>query len=180
MVPALTRTQAHLGRIGEEALPLLARLTFAGVLLTYFWKSALTKTGPGIFGWLHPSAGAYAQIFPRQLEAAGYDPSALGAWPWAVTTAGTLAEFVLPALILLGLATRPAALGMMAFIAVQSLTDIIGHGADSATIGRLFDRDPGSLIADQRALWGLCVAVLLFKGAGALSLDRLLARRLGG
>ena len=32
-----------LDRLGDWALPLLARLVFAGVLLGYFWLSALTK-----------------------------------------------------------------------------------------------------------------------------------------
>ena len=38
----------------EWLLPLLARLVFAGVLLTYFWASGLTKLGDGIGGIFTP------------------------------------------------------------------------------------------------------------------------------
>jgi putative oxidoreductase len=154
----------------DALLSTLARLVFAGVLLGYFWASGLTKIGAGPFS---PSAGAYAQIFPRQLEAAGYDPSALGGFATLVVVAGTLAEFLLPALIVLGLATRLAALAMIGFIAVQSLTDIFGHGAAA---GAWFDRASDALIADQRALWVLLLAVLVIKGGGPAAVDQLLGR----
>lgn len=154
----------------DAVLSTVARLLFAGVLLGYFWSSALTKLGAGPFS---PSAGAYAQIFPRQLEAAGYDPSALGLLATLVVLAGTWAEFVLPMLIVVGLLIRPAALAMVGFIAVQSLTDVFGHGADP---GAWFDRASDALIADQRALWALLLAVLVIKGAGPLSGDRLVGR----
>ena len=159
-------------------LPLLARFTFAAVLLPYFWHSAATKLGDGFFGFLSPSVGAYAQIFPKVFEAAGYDVSKLGIFHWAVVTAGTWAEFVLPALIVLGLLTRLAALGMAGFIAVQSLTDLYGHGGieHAATLGAWFDRVPDGVILDQRAFWVFTLAVLVVQGAGALSLDRLVFR----
>ena len=145
-----------------------ARLIFAAVLLGYFWASGLTKLGNGVFS---PSVGAYAQIFPKAMEAAGFDPSQMGLWRKLVVLAGTWAEFLLPTLIVLGLMTRAAALGMMGFVAVQSLTDIFGHGAG---FGAWFDRASDAVIADQRALWMLLLAVLVVKGAGPLSVDRLL------
>lgn len=160
-------------RLGDALLPLVARLVFAGVLARYFLGSALTK----LEGPLTPSLGAYAQIFPRAMEAAGFDPSQLGPWHWLVVIAGSWAELVLPALILLGLATRAAALGMIGFTLVQSLTDVIGHKAGPATIGAWFDRTSDALILDQRALWLLLFLTLVLKGAGALSLDRLIARQ---
>ena len=148
-------------------LPTLARLVFAGVLLGYFWSSALTKfAGP-----FTPSVGAYAQIFPRAFDAVGYDPSQLGLWHWAVVMAGAYAELILPALIVLGLLTRLAALGMAGFVVVQSLTDIFGH---SAATGAWFDRASDALILDQRALWLLLLIVLISKGAGPISADRFL------
>jgi len=162
---------AALDRLAPEALPLLARLVFAGVLAGYFWASAVTKLGDGIFS---PSVGAYAQIFPRLLEVAGYDPAALGVFSRVVVVAGTWAEFVLPALIVLGLATRVAALGMIGFIAVQSITDIFGHLAEPETVGIWFDRVPDAMILDQRAFWVLTLLILLLQGAGRLSLDRVL------
>ena len=119
-INALTEPAAQL----DALLPLLARFTFGAVLALYFWASALTKLGDGIFGFLFPSAGAYVQIFPHAMENVGYDPSALSLWHLAVVTAGTRAEFILPLTILIGLFTRLSALGMIGFIVVQSLTDL--------------------------------------------------------
>ncbi len=169
---------AHIERLGTLLLPLFARFAFAAVLMVYFWNSALTKLGDGLFGFLSPSIGAYSQIFPKQLEAAGYDASQLGLFHWAVVMAGTYAEFILPLLILLGLATRLAALGMIGFVVVQSLTDVYGHGAtDPKTLGAWFDRLADGAILDQRLLWIIVLSVLVIRGAGPLSLDRLLRRR---
>lgn len=161
-------------------LPTLARFLVAAVLLVYFWHAAGTKLGGGLFGLFQPSLGGYAQIFPRQMEAAGYDASQLGLWHWAVVVAGTLAEYILPALVVLGLATRVAALGMIGFIVIQSLTDLYGHGgiAHPETLGAWFDRLPDGAILDQRALWVFVLLTLVLKGAGPLSLDRLVAARL--
>ena len=164
-------------RTSEIVLPTLARLVFAGVLLIYFWNSALTKVGDGVLGIVNPSLGAYAQIFPRQMEAVGYDVSQLGVFHWLVVTAGTLAEFILPLLIVIGLLTRLAAIGMIGFTLVQSLTDIVGHHADAATIGNWFDRASDALIVDQRAFWILLLLILVIKGAGPLSVDRILSRQ---
>ena len=156
-------------RQSDWLLPSLARLVFAGVLAGYFWASAATK----LDGPFSPTAGAYAQIFPRVFEAVGYDQSQLGPFHWLVAIAGAWAEIALPLLILLGLLTRFAALGMAGFVLVQSLTDIFGHGVET---GAWFDRASDALILDQRALWMLLLVVLVLKGAGPLSVDRLLAK----
>lgn len=170
---------ATLERAADPLLPLLARLTFAATLLVYYWASGLTKLGDGVLGLFSPSTGAYAQIFPRQLEAVSYDASQLSPLHSLVVLAGTWAEFVLPALILVGLLTRLAALGMIGFVLIQSLTDIYGHGLiDAATIGAWFDRMPDGVILDQRLLWVFLLSVLALKGAGALSLDAVLRRRM--
>ena len=58
------------------------------MLLVYFWNSARTKLGDGVFGFLHPSVGGYAQIFPQAMEAVQFDISKLGAFHWAVVEAG--------------------------------------------------------------------------------------------
>jgi putative oxidoreductase len=154
-------------RLADWLLPSLARLVFAGVLLGYFWASALTKFD----GLLTPSIGAYAQIFPRAFETAGFDPAVLSMWQRLVVLAGGYAEFILPAMIVLGLLTRLAALGMTGFVLVQSLTDMLGH---RALAGAWFDRASDALILDQRALWLVLFAVLLCKGPGPLSADRFL------
>lgn len=158
--------------LGPWLLPTLARVVFAGTLLVYYWASALTKLGDGLFGFLFPSTGAYIQIFPKAVEAAGYDISQLGVLHWLVVLAGTYAEFLLPALIAIGLFTRVAALGMMGFVIVQSYVDITGHGVAAADIGAWFDRDPGSLILDQRAFWMFLLILLVVRGAGPLAADR--------
>ena len=157
-------------------LPLLARLVFAGVLLTYFWNSARTKLGDGLTGFLFPSNGAYIQVFPRLMESLGYDSSQLSGFHWLVVLFGMWAEFILPLLIVAGLLTRLAALGMAGFILVQSLTDVFGHAVGGDDLGRWFDAASGALILDQRALWLLLLAVLAICGGGWLSADRLLLR----
>lgn len=166
-------------RAGDWVFPLAARFVFAATLLLYYWKSATTKLGDGLFGLFRPSVGAYSQIFPKQLEAVGYDVSQLSFFHWLVTLAGTWAEFILPALIVLGLFTRLAGLGMIGFVVVQSLTDIYGHGVDEKTIGAWFDRFPDSAIMDQRLFWVFALSYLVIKGAGAISIDAVLRRRAG-
>lgn len=74
-------------------------------------------------------------------------------------------------MILLGLMTRLAVLGMLGFIFVQSLTDIYGHAADKETIGAWFDRASDALILDQRLLWVTILLVIFVLGAGKFSLD---------
>lgn len=160
----------------DKYLPVLARFIFAATLLLYFWNAGLTKLGDGIFGIFSPSVGAYAQIWPKAFEAVGYDSSQLGFLHWIVVFAGTLAEFILPLLVVVGAFSRLAALGMIGFIAVQSLTDIYGHGADQTTIGAWFDRISESHIMDQRAFWVFLLLVIVIKGGGALSIDRLWGR----
>ena len=164
----------------DRFLPLLVRFLFAAVLLVYFWNSALTKLGDGITGLFSPSTGAYVQIFPRAFEAAGYDSSQLSLFQHLVVLAGTWSEIILPALIVLGLLTRLAAFGMIGFVTVQSLTDLYGHGgiAHAETLGAWFDRLPDGIILDQRAFWVFALLTLAIKGAGPLSLDRLLASKM--
>lgn len=158
-------------------LGLVARFAFAGVLFAYFWNSALTKIGGGLFGVFQLTAGAYIQILPGAMEAAGYDPSALAFHHHLIVHFGTYAEFVLPVFIVVGLFSRLAAVGMIGFIAVQSYVDIAFHGATAETIGTLFDRIPDAAIVDQRMLWLVPLLYLVVKGAGAVSADHLLARR---
>lgn len=175
MIALYSRTASTLDRSAASILPTLARFVFAATLLMYFWRSGLTKFDGTPFS---PSIGGYAQIFPKAMEAVGYDTSQLTTFHWAVVVGGTLAEFILPMLIVVGLFTRLAALAMIGFVIVQSLTDLYGHGgiAHTETLGRWFDRLPDSAILDQRAFWMVVLVTLLLKGAGPLSLDRLLAK----
>jgi putative oxidoreductase len=174
-----------IGRRIEAALDgwflgLFARVTFAAVLFGYYWTSALTKIGDGPFGFLTIADSAYIQIVPQVMEASGYDASAIPFFPWGLLVSiGTYAEFLLPVLLVVGLWTRLAALAMIGFVVVQSAVDILFHNADATTVGRVFDRVPSSAIVDQRMLWIFLLTVLVVKGAGALSIDRILcgARR---
>ncbi len=158
-----------LDRSFDAITPTLARLAFAAVLLVYYWNAAVLKIDGSIFT---PSSGAFGQIFPAAAEAALYDVTQLTLFQRLVIFAGTVAEFILPALLVLGLLTRLAALGMIGFVWVQTLVDVSGHGV---ALGRLFD--PAQDLIDQRVLWTFLLLVLLLRGAGPVSLDRLLFRR---
>jgi putative oxidoreductase len=157
-------------------IPTLARFVFAAVLLVYFLNSGMTKLGDGFAGLWTPSTGAYAQIFPRAFEAVGYDTDAFSVFHQLVVVLGTWAEFILPGCIVLGFLTRLSALGMIGFTVVQSLTDVIGHGQESA-LGAWFDRFSDAAILDQRAFWVFLLVVLVIKGAGPISFDRALKPR---
>jgi putative oxidoreductase len=160
---------------------LFARFTFASVLYFYFLNSAKTKIGDGVLGFFSVSDNAYYQIALPAVEAAGGDVSQVAFFPWGLMVyAGTYAEFALPLLIIVGLFTRIAAVGMIAFVAVQSWVDIYVHQVDARTIGAMFDRFSDGLIADQRLLWLFVLAYLAVRGAGAVSLDRLLVNRRKG
>lgn len=152
-------------------LGLLARIIFLAVLVPYYLNSALTKfDGP-----FSIADGAYYQIALPAVDAAGGDVSAVSFLPWGLMVfLGSYGEIILPLLLVVGLFTRIAALGMIGFIIVQTLTDILVHNVDATTIGALFDRFPDSVILDQRMLWIFPLAYLALKGAGLLSLDKLL------
>lgn len=164
LIATYTDLTDRLDRLGDH-VPTLARLTFIAVLFFYFWNSALLKIDGSIFS---PSSGAFGQIFPKAAEAVLWNVNEMSFFQRLVIFAGTVAEFVLPVLIAIGLLTRLAALGMIGFVAVQTIVDVTGHGAK---LGGLFD-SPQELL-DQRVLWAFLFAVLVIKGAGPLSLDRL-------
>ncbi len=155
-------------------LELAARFVFAGVLMVYYLHSASLKVGSGITGFFQPSFSAYIQILTEQVMVS-YDLEIANVpfYLKVVVYMGTYAEFLLPILIVVGLFTRVAALGMIVFICVQSYVDVFLLGVDASTVGALFDRESGSAIVDQRTLWIFVLLVLVVKGGGALSLDRL-------
>ena len=165
-----------------NVLPFVARFIFFAVFAMYFWSSALTKLGDGVGGFIQPSAGAYIQIFPKTVESYGYDVSQLNVFHWAVVMVGTYAEFILPAMIIIGLLTRLAALGMLLFVGLQSLTDLYGHGLinNPKAFGAWFDRSVDSIILDQRVLWAFLLVYLLRYGGGKISVDGWVSERLKG
>lgn len=165
-------------KLGPWLPGLLARFTFAAVLMVYYLNSATTKVGEGLLGFFSIQDGAYFQMLPKVVEQFDYDASQIPLFPYQlIVFFGTYAEFILPVLIVLGLLTRLAALGMIGFVFVQSFVDITGHHADAETIGAWFDRFSDSTILDQRALWVFLLVYLVVYGAGKLSLDHILANR---
>lgn len=155
--------------VGRDFLALASRAMFVVLLLPYYFNSALTKLdGFGL------SAGAFAQILPPIAEQYLYDTSAIPFFPWhLIVWAGTLGEFILPILILIGLFTRVSAVGMIGFVVVQTIVDVAFHGA---ALGALANGLPTELI-DQRLLWIFVLGLLIFAGGGKLSVDRLLSRQ---
>lgn len=83
--------------------------------------------------------------------------------PTLAALSGTAAELILPALLVVGLASRPTALALFVFniVAVVSYPDISESG-----------------IKDH-VLWGTMILVVVFFGAGRLSIDHWLKSRLG-
>ncbi len=148
-------------------VPTLARLVFILVFLFYFLNSASLKIDGSIFS---PSSGAFGQIFPKAAEAVLWDVTQMNIFQRIIILAGTVAEFVLPMLIVVGLFTRLAALGMIGFTVVQTLVDVTGHGV---SLGKWLNNAPE--LIDERTMWVFLFAVLAIKGAGPLSVDRLLS-----
>lgn len=148
--------------LSPSVMPLLARLLFLSSLAFLFWNSAMTKIGGSIGGLFSPSPGAYAQIFPKAMENAGFDPSQLGFFHHIMVYAGTWSEFVIPALIVVGLFTRASALAMIGFVVVMTVVDVYGHGGNFKQLW--FVRGP----------WFFLLAYLAARGGGMLSLDSLL------
>ncbi len=156
---------------------LAARFIFAAILLQFFLNSAMTKIGGNFMNIFTPTAGAYAQMLPKMMEQVSYDTSQIAFFPYGLMVLlGTWGEFVLPVMVVVGLFTRFASLGMIVFICVMTYVDIYGHGADAKTIGALFDGEPYAIIADDRLLWIFLLLVPVLKGPGVVSLDWLLGR----
>lgn len=157
-----------------------ARFTFASLLLFYYLNSGWNKLGDGLFGFLNPSIGAYATILPPVFERYGADPGALPFFPWhVIVLLGTWAEIVLPLMIVVGLFSRIAAIGMIVFVAVQTYVDIAYFGLEGKFVGAMFDRFPDAIVFDQRMMWIFALAIIVANGPGRLSLDHWLGRRFG-
>lgn len=177
----LGRLYGAAGKALEQALSfwlpgLLARFVFAATLYFYFLNSALTKVRPGLAGFFTVRDSAYYQIALPAVEAAGGDVTQVPFFWDSVVYLGTYAEFLLPLMIIVGALTRLSALGMTAFIIVQTIVDITVHKVGAETIGALFDRFPDAVILDQRLLWLFPLLYLVIHGPGIISVDWLAGR----
>ena len=83
-------TLNSLSRMGNWLLPSVGHLVFVAVLLAYFWSSAFIKPD----GPFTPSIAASARIYPRAIDAAGYDPGDLGPFPCFIVLLGGLSEIL--------------------------------------------------------------------------------------
>lgn len=148
---------AHLlmARIPESVIALLGRFSVAAV----FWKSGQTKieglaidivSGSFEFGMPRLSSSA-VDLFRDEYQLPLISPE-LGA------TLATLGEHVLPLLLLLGLGTRFAALGLLVMTAVIQL---LVYPAAYPTHG----------------VWAAVLLWLMVRGPGVVSLDHLIVRR---
>ncbi len=88
--------------------------------------------------------------------------------PHAAAVVGTFGELFFPIFVILGLAGRLSAIGLLAVnaLAVISYAHVLlAEGAEA--------------LARQHYLWGLALLVIVLYGPGAISADKLLARRPG-
>jgi putative oxidoreductase len=153
----LQRVVGWLERIPESAIALLARVSIAGV----FWRSGQTK----VEGFaLDLVEGRFEFGLPRLA------PSAVDLFrdeyrlpllpPEAAALMASVGEHVLPALLLLGLGTRFAALGLLVMTAV--IQTLVYPGA-----------------WPTHGVWAAVLLWLMVRGPGVFSLDHALVRRLG-
>ena len=140
----LLRAEALIAKV-PEALPLLA-LRFA--IAVPFFKSGLTKWD----GFLTLSSGAhflFEQEFKLHILGSEYPYPA----PVLAATLAGIGEIVLPILLVLGLGTRFAALGILCMTAVIQLTLPEGW-------------------ANFHLPWAAMALTLVVYGGGPLALDR--------
>ncbi len=141
VVGMVQRLVATLNRIPYWFIALCARVFPAAV----FWQSGQTK----VAGFhLKPSAVA---LFQNEYQLPVIDPT-------AAAYLSAIGEHVLPVLLVLGLATRFAALGLLFMTAV---IEIFVYPLAWPTHG----------------VWATCFVLLIARGPGEVSIDALIARR---
>lgn len=145
-------------RLPYDLIALLARFSIAAV----FWKSGQTKveglaidlvTGTFQLG-LPRLAASTVPLFAEEYQVPLLPPE-------LAALMATVAEHVFPVLLLLGLATRFSALALLGMTLVIQIFVY-----------------PGAY--PTHGVWATCLLLLIARGAGVLSLDRLIARRYGG
>lgn len=145
------------GRIPDSLIALIGRFSIAAV----FWLSGQTKIeglainlvqGEFRLGWPHLSDSALS-LFQEEYALPLIPPA------WAATLAA-VAEHVLPVLILIGLATRLSALGLLGMTLVIQVFVY-----------------PGAY--PTHGVWATVLLYLTAKGPGKLSVDAWIAGRYG-
>lgn len=130
------------GRLPEGLALLLVRVALGGV----FWRSGQTKVAEGT--WFQLTDATYA-LFATEYAGVPLPPV------FAAVMANA-AEHVLPALLLAGLFTRAAALGLLGMTLVIQLFVY-----------------PDALWPEH-SLWAALALVLVVRGGGLIALDRVL------
>jgi putative oxidoreductase len=151
------RAVSMLNALPHAPIALLARFSIAAV----FWKSGQTK----VQGFaLDIVQGSYTLGWPRLsdsvVELFRYEYKVPLLAPEIAAPLSAVAEHVFPALLLIGLATRFSALGLLVMTAVIQIF----------------------VYPDAYPTHGVWAAVLLFlvaRGPGAISIDHWIARRSG-
>ncbi len=163
-----------------SALGFQTRLVFAAVLGPYFLISAVRKIGgntlsmgPDVAGTFL-SFGAFYSFAPARLSAVSGDPAMLPIGVLIAVHGLVLAEGLLPVLLVIGFATRLAAIGLIGLVIITSAIDIFSHGAPLEVVGGLFDASPYDQILDLRLLWIMLLTVPAALGGGWLSIDGVL------
>lgn len=139
----IARVEALLTAI-PQSLPMLALRV---ALAVPFFKSGMTKWA----GFLQLSDGA-RYLFTEEFKLHLFGAEVSYPFPIAMATASGIAEIVLPILLVLGLGTRFAALGILAMTAVIQLTVPDGW-------------------ANFHLPWAAMALTLIVFGAGRISLD---------
>lgn len=158
----------------EAVLTSFSRFAFAATILPWFTISALSRfpghdlsMGPAVDGWFVTIGAVYAYL-PDSVATGQAMPDTAG---MAYVAGMSLAELVLPLLIVAGLAARWAAVGLVLH---QALAMAIASPVEWA--GALFDASPFDMLPDQLLLWCALLAPVMIHGAGPLSLDTGLRR----
>jgi len=150
MAATLTRYDAATrwlsGRLPESLLLAFVRVVLGGI----FWRSGQTKVVEGT--WFQLTDTTY-ELFRTEYAGVPILPAEVAA------VMANAAEHVLPALLLVGLFTRGAALGLLGM-----------------TLTIQFFVFPDAWWPEH-SLWTALALVLILRGGGLFSLDALLARR---
>ncbi len=150
----------------------LARAGFAAVLLPWFVIGGLTRiaglslsVGPAAGIW-PLSLGAYYTFLPGVMAGNGVPSTAEHAFVLVMT----LAELVLPVMVVAGMAGRLSATLLILHVWIRAAA-----AGELFRPGRLFDASPFDPGPDQVLLWSLVLLPVAIQGAGPFSFDGLVA-----